>query len=423
MDYIMYVCSYIISTLVEVWIISRLMKLFLGIRADNKNVYVKYILRILICTIQYIIFPYAVLNVTVGILTLFFIALSYDGSMKKKIFVSIIIYIIGFIAETMVAAIFILTGVPVLEHGYNGNAFSNTVSTLLFVCFYYIIRAFKNISTELKVPTSFFAITMVFSMVLVFMEMIIFPQESIKGEVKVISALCMLIAFVLEIYFYDVISLYYKKKVQSEVIEREKNYYMNQMQLLEKTNLEIRKIKHDITNHLFAISTLANESNNEVKNYIDSILGKIEENTVFSSTGNIAIDSIINYKLSMAKKIDAKIEHDFIILDKIEEDIEDIVTILGNLLDNAVEAIQTIEKNRYLGFTLKYKQGVMFIEVKNSYDGIVKKNGKQIVSKKEDNRLHGIGLRSVEAVVDAHDGKMDIVYDENEFKVNIAMYV
>lgn len=358
-----------------------------------------------------------------GAITLFLIALCYGGSIEKKVITSILICVCQFTAETIVASILILSDMHISDTGYNGNAFSYILSTIIFWMIYRFIKLFKNINTELTLPTSFTLIVIFFSMILIVMEMIILPQESISKNVKIISAIGMLMAVFLVIYLYDVISKYYTEKLRFEIIEREKNYYMKQAELLEKNNKGIRNLRHDIVNHLYAISAMVDDTNEDVKTYIHNIINKDNKDEIYSSTGNVALDSIINYKLSGTKEQNIQVNVKITIPNCIKEGIEDLIAIIGNLLDNAIEALKMVEEDKYIDLKMKYKSGAIFIEVKNKYNGIVNQKNGRIITKKVDKKIHGIGLESVRAAVSAHNGIMEVDFDDKEFRVSVMIYL
>lgn len=102
---------------------------------------------------------------------------------------------------------------------------------------------------------------------------------------------------------------------------------------------------------------------------------------------------------------------------------EDAVIILGNLLDNAIEACLKLENKRYINVTLSYKCGLLFIVVSNSYNGIIKKSGKSFTSLKTDKSLHGLGLKNIQKVLKRYNGTFDTEITDNEFKAKVVMYI
>lgn len=100
----------------------------------------------------------------------------------------------------------------------------------------------------------------------------------------------------------------------------------------------------------------------------------------------------------------------------------DINIIIGNLLENAIEAaIQTDEK--LLDVFMEFKQGILKVEIKNSFNGEIKKNQKGFITTKERKELHGIGLQSVKKIVEKYNGALTISISENIFCVKLIMYL
>ena len=212
--------------------------------------------------------------------------------------------------------------------------------------------------------------------------------------------------------------------LKEEVIKREKSYYAKQAELLEQRSRDIKGIQHDMKNHLFAIGAMVKNKNKDAEKYIDNILGKIISDELYSSTGNIAIDSVINFKLSKASEIGTLVKADIKLPSGLQDGLEDLVTIIGNLLDNAIEALSDIDDNeKRLEIEVRYNIGNVNIDIKNSYNGELNyKNGK-IETKKHDKNMHGIGLESVKTAVEKHYGTMDIHHNNKEFHVNIMLYL
>lgn len=424
MGNILYVISYILSSFFELYIISKFMTIFLGTGTKGKRlIATAYILRFVVCAVQYTYMPYVLLNMLVGVSTLFIITLCYGGNIEKKIIAVFLTYVCLFASEAVVAGVLELGDIHISESGHNGDAFSYIAISIVLWIIYKIISAFKNINTEIALPRTFDIIIVVLSIIIFSMETAIFSQENIVDSIKVISVICMLLVLFLIIYLYDVISRYYAERIQSEVIKREKNYYLRQAELLEQGDKGMRALRHDMKNHLYAITSMIGDENEEVKKYIGNIAEKIEKNEIYSSTGNVALDSVINYKLSKASEQNIQIYSNIIIPSNIKEGVEDLVTIIGNLLDNAMEASENVVEDRYIRMKIKYKRGTMFVDVKNRYDGIVNQKNGELTTKKADKAFHGIGLKSVRAAVNNHDGTMKVDFDEKEFRVKVMLYI
>ena len=100
----------------------------------------------------------------------------------------------------------------------------------------------------------------------------------------------------------------------------------------------------------------------------------------------------------------------------------DLNIILGNLLDNAADALAKVDK-KILDIKIKYERGILYISIYNSYNGkiIVDKRGKLLTGKLEKEN-HGLGLESVERIVKKYNGISKISYEEHIFKIDIMLY-
>ena len=101
----------------------------------------------------------------------------------------------------------------------------------------------------------------------------------------------------------------------------------------------------------------------------------------------------------------------------------DIVTILGNLLDNALYAIYKLEQNRIIDIKMRYDKGCLVFKISNAYNGELIKKGSSILTTKKDRVNHGIGLKNVKKVVEKYQGMMDIEHSDKIFSVSLLLYV
>ena len=95
--------------------------------------------------------------------------------------------------------------------------------------------------------------------------------------------------------------------------------------------------------------------------------------------------------------------------------------ILGNLMDNAAEALARCE-DKFLSLTLRADRGLLFLRVVNSYDGLVLTDGAGYRTRKEGGE-HGLGLGIVQRTVDKYHGQMRIHRAETLFTVEVLLYL
>lgn len=100
----------------------------------------------------------------------------------------------------------------------------------------------------------------------------------------------------------------------------------------------------------------------------------------------------------------------------------DIAVIIGNLLDNALEATVRSPK-RWIDIKINYTKGRLIIEIQNSFDGVIHNNSEGIQTRKEDKSSHGLGIKSIQTSIKKFDGVMKIHYDETTFSTKVLMYL
>lgn len=131
----------------------------------------------------------------------------------------------------------------------------------------------------------------------------------------------------------------------------------------------------------------------------------------------------MNHKLKIMMATGATIDTKMQIPENIDINSFDLVVVIGNLLDNAIEALSKQEKGNF-EIEISYRQGILLINAKNTFKGEIIKRGETLIStKKNAKEAHGIGLSNVRRVIDKYDGEMMINTDNQFFSVHIVMYI
>lgn len=203
-------------------------------------------------------------------------------------------------------------------------------------------------------------------------------------------------------------------------------YAKNQLKLYEK-NLEEaereKKITHEYRNQIECIQMLFETRRYlELKDYLYKVTGRIQYDLERINTNHAIINAILNAKYREA--VDKGIVFVFKINDmsKIYMDSQDIVVILSNLLDNAIEACEKCSGDKIIKFKLVHEGENLILAVKNTYNGEIKYDNDFIITTKKDNsRKHGIGLSNMIHVVKQNYGWYVIEPTEQEFYISIMI--
>lgn len=204
-----------------------------------------------------------------------------------------------------------------------------------------------------------------------------------------------------------------KLKLEYNSVEASNRAYKNQLEIVTESEKRIRLIKHDLKNHLYKIkSNITSEKYKQAVDYIDEILKNIEPEQEFIKTGNNDVDCIVNYKLATAKNMGI----DFSIKINLPEELNvnsfDLIVILGNLLDNALNALSTAE-HKILKIDINYSVGMIVILIKNTMGN---------KAKHADENEHGYGLISVRSSLEKYRGTLQNDVIDNYYIAKAIFY-
>ncbi len=168
---------------------------------------------------------------------------------------------------------------------------------------------------------------------------------------------------------------------------------------------------------------MASDLSDELLEYLEKMTDAVEEATYISMSRNSAVDAVLNEKLLCAQKNAISTQFDVTPLEGNTIPAMDICTIIGNAMDNAIEACVKIEKpkDRYIYVKLHDCDGEIIISVKNSSSEAPKRRAGTYVSTKKDGKNHGLGLKSIKRTVDKHKGDMLIKYEDSVFNIVVSL--
>ena len=188
----------------------------------------------------------------------------------------------------------------------------------------------------------------------------------------------------------------------------------------EKTD-EMKAFRHDIKHHLTQMSALNDTGKvKQLDEYIKAVAENLQETVPMNYTGNLGVDGVLNYMLQKAKEKGISVESRVIIPEDLEISVFDMNIILGNLLENAIEANDGVKEPRIV-FLMKYVNGALLLEISNTHaNKIVIKNNIMISSKKN-TEIHGYGIRNVKKVLAKYEHTLDFDETGPLFVVRIMM--
>ena len=192
------------------------------------------------------------------------------------------------------------------------------------------------------------------------------------------------------------------------------NQYLNSVYTLDE---HTRKVRHDLKNHMNIMRTLLeDEQGGRVKTieYINQYVKQTSLMYETVKTDNKVVNAVINSKLLYCAEnginTSVSVCKDVSNLSDVE-----ICTVLGNLLDNAIEAeLKNDEHEREIQLNINMEEDMLNIFVKNKIKESVLAANHELKTTKKDDKNHGIGMKNIYDIVTRHNGYIDI-YEETDY--------
>ena len=216
-------------------------------------------------------------------------------------------------------------------------------------------------------------------------------------------------------------------KHKTELKERDEQLLQVKVKALEEKYQEMlksRKVVHDMKNHMLALKKYSQEQDwIGLDNYLNELSEDILDYNYQIWTGNRMLDMILNEKSKEAKdkKIDMQINTE--VFTTLPFTDREIISLFGNLLDNAIEACERItDKNTWIHIKMKKKNQLLYFEIKNTTETTVQQVPGKFITTKTDGTLHGYGIKNIMDVVEKYHGIFQSQMVEDYFVVMISVY-
>ncbi len=214
-----------------------------------------------------------------------------------------------------------------------------------------------------------------------------------------------------------------KGEEKNRLLTMRNNLLESNYQALHKAYNENRMLSHDFKNHMLAVRQLIQENQNkEALEYIVTYINRsLTINRRVESGCNI-VDIIVNSKIAEAEEKKIEFTYDIGQLGSINIQDIDMCALLANLLDNAIEACERLEsKGRWIYLKIKREKHMLIIWIENSIIDDKKQKEKFFQTSKKDKIIHGLGIKSVNNVVQKYDGYKEYEIEKNIFRMYISL--
>lgn len=243
----------------------------------------------------------------------------------------------------------------------------------------------------------------------------------LKWQKMLLDFFAVLLFLLLELFLERIVYTQREQKVQ--ILERQLQMYSNEFGVIHRTQSQMQGLRHDMKHHTRMLKELiCAQDQKGALDYLDRMQEFMEGEEETVSSGNETIDSIINYYLRDARELGTEICTDIQIPETLEFPVFDINVILGNLLENAVDALRNC-RERKLAVRMKLDRGILLVCVENTYEGDIREAKGRLLTGKHDRVNHGIGLDNVKRIAGKYSGEVRFSYKEGRFRADVLLYI
>lgn len=195
----------------------------------------------------------------------------------------------------------------------------------------------------------------------------------------------------------------------------------NQIEEVHNVYLTMRGWRHDYHNHMQSIKAyLAMDNLEEARVYLDQLETDLDDIHLLFETGNIGVDAILNSKISLALHKGIPVNYKAVVPKETTVSDIDLCVVLGNLIDNAVEACLEVEReNQFIRLYIGQFQQQLYISVSNATHETARKLDEDYISHKRGN--HGHGLKRINRIVDKYEGYINRKNEAGVFVTEIML--
>lgn len=380
-----------------------------------------------VCSILEVISRPSYILLLVSVLVVLLVSFNYQEPLIKKIVFTFVYNSVWMLMEFMVGFTFVAIGLSYAAHELLGSLFSKILLLAL-------VRSLKCFFCNEKIRELPHTYSMVLILIPLGSMFVVYTSFVMSVETpQNVHIYWSFASFVIMLFINILIFTIYLKlsedldlRQKNVVYEQEIDLYNRHIEEQENSMLEFRKARHDLKHQLIYLLQLSEDKEYiELQQFLEDLIDKaLLDKLTIAKTDNSIIDALVNYKYSIAKRLGIEFIVKLDIPMRLPFNNADLCIILGNALDNALEANRKSDiERRYIKLNMKVDKHNLIIIVINSFDGNINRNKKGKILTSKLNRVnHGMGLDSIERSVNKYQGIMKTSFTERIFSLEILLY-
>lgn len=370
---------------------------------------------------------------TTLLMEIFLTFLLTTGSDSAKLFWGCLYRIIDFLSDTLTILIFNL----VTQHDFPAMVSAYPMRYVMCSAYLILLATFTVFLTHIKkrnialprwiLPAFVAVIILGIVAVETLLNIIIYfdiIDDYSQSKILYLAIWIFLSIFVFLLLLIVYLNLLYKNNTILMEKQKIQQFEKQQYELISNNVQVLRVWKHDYKQHFSVIDTLVRNGNIEdALAYIRDINQDFDRSQFHIFTGNSVLDAIISTKLVPIREHQIPFSHSIYLPKELPFDHIALSSLMGNMLDNAIEACLQIEDSslRYIKLMVKPHHKTLSIIVENSSNGIYCYDNNQQLQSTKDTPDHGIGLKRIREISENVNGFCQIQPEDNKFTVTVVV--
>ena len=412
----------LLAALMDSALLCRLFNNLLHFKFNPKLRYISGVTAMIMLTLRYFICLNVSENTEYSVrivfnLAIFFIAfVFYADSIRKKILISFIYFVLMIISESVVMIIVTLATQQTIDYVIENNEAIRQACIFIskLLAFYLVeqlivrFRVYRDVTfnymKELTVILGFNFILFAFAI-----RVITYP-EALNTNYQILLILTIGITFVslLSTYLISKVAQKSRKEMEYQLelnrLEMENKYYEDMSNIVGN----LRSLRHDMNNHIgIMLGLVKTKSYVDLKEYLDDIYADARDANDYIFLEDRALTILLNTKIGKATNLNIDMDID-ITISSLPFNSKDMSTIIGNMLDNAIEAASKVKEQPFISLTMKKYDKYYTICCRNNFEFLPKEEDGRFLTTKKDTANHGMGISNIKSAMEHYNGKVSI---------------
>ena len=354
-----------------------------------------------------------------------------NGTILQKLFISVFQLACLMLVSTIITNLVTSAVKAPLTQVYSESGWVRLLTVILvqitdFYLFQILIRIFRNKDVRLRKIEWILLLTIfLLSTAIIVLIQLAQLKNDLTTNTRILllfADVCIVIINIIIIKTISLLNQQYHTKIENELLHTKLQYQTQYTTAVQQQEESVKKQRHDIKNSMTVLHKLAEQEDiNGIRKYIQQYIEHYHNEISFVHTNHTIVDAIINTKLSYANEMGI---NTVCLIDSNLPDISDTdyCSLLGNMLDNAIEASQNNKESPEIILEMVSANTQLRIRVKNKIQKSILNTNPYLRTTKSVPKKHGYGISILKEIASMYDGSTDFFEEDSYFIAQIVLY-